>query len=80
MLAKIKLGYLRLLAQIPKKTSNLRPQVEKVSLLKELVSTEAEGTAKKVWSVVKPNAFSTPHLEPQNPSSLILRMLLAGLR
>ena len=49
------------------KASNLSPQVEKVLLLKESVSTEAEGTAKKVWSVVKPNTSLTPLVEPQNP-------------
>ena len=50
------------------KTSNLSPQVEKVSLLKEFVS-EAEGTAKVAWSVVKPNTTSTPPVELQNPSN-----------
>ena len=50
------------------KTSNLSPQVEKVPLLKESVS-EAEGTAKVAWSVVKPNTTSTPPVELQNPSS-----------
>ena len=43
-----------------KKTSNLSPQVEKVSVLKESVSTAAEGTAKVAWSVVKPSTTSTP--------------------
>ena len=51
-----------------KKTSNRSPQVEKVPLLKESVS-EAEGTAKMVWSVVKPNTTSTSPVEPQNPSN-----------
>ena len=50
------------------KTSNLSPQVEKVPLLKESVS-EAEGTAKMVWSVVKPNTTPTSPVEPQNPSN-----------
>ena len=50
------------------KTSNLSPQVEKVPLLKEYVS-EAEGTAKVAWSVVKPNTTSTPPVELQNPSN-----------
>ena len=50
------------------KTSNLSPQVEKVPLLKEPVS-EAEGTAKVAWSVVKPNTTSTPPVELQNPSN-----------
>ena len=51
-----------------KKTSKLSPEVEKVSLLKESVS-EAEGTAKMVWSVVKPNTTPTSPVEPQNPSN-----------
>ena len=51
------------------KTSNLSPQVEKVPLLKESVSIEAEGIAKKVWSVVKPNTSSIPPVERQNPSN-----------
>ena len=51
-----------------KKTSNLSPQVEKVPLQKESVS-KAEGTAKMVWSVVKPNTTSTSPVEPQNPSN-----------
>ena len=50
------------------KTSNLSPQVEKVSLLKESVS-EAEGTAKMVWPVVKPNTTLTSPVEPQHPSN-----------
>ena len=50
------------------KTSNPSPQVDKVPLLKESVS-EAEGTAKVAWSVVKPNTTSTPPLELQNPSN-----------
>ena len=50
------------------KTSNLSPQVEKVPLLKESVS-EAEGTAKVAWSVVKPNTTSTLPVELQNPSN-----------
>ena len=50
------------------KTSNLSPQVEKVPLLKESVS-EAEGTAKVAWSIVKPNTTSTPPVELQNPSN-----------
>ena len=50
------------------KTSNLSPQVEKVTLLKEFVS-EAEGTAKVAWSVVKPNTTSTTPVELQNPSN-----------
>ena len=49
-------------------TSNLSPQVEKVPLLKESVS-EAEGTAKMAWSVVKPNTTPTSPVEPQNPSN-----------
>ena len=51
-----------------KKTSNLSPQVEKVSLLNESVS-EAEGTAKMVWSIVKPSTTPTSPVEPQNPSN-----------
>ena len=51
------------------KTSNMSPQVEKVLLLKESDSTATEGTAKGVWSVVKPNTSSTPPVEPQNPSN-----------
>ena len=50
------------------KTSNLSPQVEKVPLLKESVS-EADGTAKMVWSVVKPNTTPTSPVESQNPSN-----------
>ena len=50
------------------KASNQSPQVEKVPLLKESVS-EAEGTAKVAWSVVKPNTTSTSPVEPQNPSN-----------
>ena len=50
------------------KTSNLSPQVEKVPLLKESVS-EAEGTAKVAWSVVKPSTTSTSLVELQNPSN-----------
>ena len=50
------------------KTSNLSRPVEKVPLLKESVS-EAEGTAKMVWSVVKPNATRTSPVEPQNSSN-----------
>ena len=68
MSTKITLGYVHLLAQMPKKTSNLSPQVEKVPLLKESVS-EAEGTANMVWSVVKPNTTPTSPVEPQNPSN-----------
>ena len=49
-------------------TSNLSPQVAKVPLLKESVS-EAEGTAKMVWSVVKPNTTPSSPVEPQNPSN-----------
>ena len=51
-----------------KKTSNFSPQVEKVPLLKESVS-EVEGTAKMVWSVVKPNTTPTSPVEPQNPNN-----------
>ena len=51
------------------KTSILSPQVEKVPLLKESVSTEAEGTAKVARSVLKPNTSSTPRVESQNPSN-----------
>ena len=51
------------------KTSNLSPQVEKVSLLKKSVSTEAKGTAKVAWLVVKPNITSTTPVEFQNPSN-----------
>ena len=51
------------------KTSNLSPQVEKVPLLKESFSTEAEGTAKVTWSVLKPNTTSTSPVELQNPSN-----------
>ena len=51
------------------KTSNMSPQVEKVPLRKESDSTATEGTAKGVWSVVKPNTSSTPPVEPQNPSN-----------
>ena len=50
------------------KTPNLSPQVEKVPLLKVSVS-EAEGTAKMVCSVMKPNTTSTSSVEPQNPSN-----------
>ena len=50
------------------KISNLNPQVEKVPLLKELVS-KAEGTAKMVWSVVKPTTTPSSRAEPQNPSN-----------
>ena len=50
------------------KTSNLSPQFEKVPLLKESVS-DAEGTAKMVWLVVKPNTTPTSPVEPQNPSN-----------
>ena len=50
------------------KTSNLSTEVEKVPLLKESVS-EAEGTARVLWSVVKPNTTSTPPVELQNPSN-----------
>ena len=50
------------------KKSNLSPQDEKVPLLKESVS-DAEGTAKMVWSVVKPNTTQTSPVEPQNPSN-----------
>ena len=42
-------------------TSNLSPQ--KVPLSKESVS-EAEGTAKMVWSAVKPNTSPTYPVEP----------------
>ena len=38
-------------------------------MLKESVSTEAEGTAKVAWSVVKPNITSTSPVELQNPSN-----------
>ena len=48
----------------------LSPQVEKVPLLKETVS-EAEGTAKMVWSVVKPYTTPTSPVEPQNPSNFL---------
>ena len=50
------------------KTLNLSPQIEKVPLLKKSVS-EAEGTAKMVWSIVKPNTTSTSPVESQNPSN-----------
>ena len=50
------------------KTSNLKPQVEKVPLLKESVS-KAEGSAKVAWSVVKPNTTSTSPVGPQNPNN-----------
>ena len=50
-------------------TSNLSPQVEKNPLLKESCS-EAEGTAKMVWSVVKPNTTSSSPVEPQNLSNI----------
>ena len=49
-------------------TSNLSPQVEKVLLPKESVS-EAECTAKMVWSVVKPKTTPTSPVKPQNPSN-----------
>ena len=52
------------------KTLNLIPQVEKVCLLKKSVS-EAEGTAKMVWSVVKPNTTSTSPVKSQNPSNFL---------
>ena len=52
------------------KSSNLSLQVENVSLLKESVS-EAEGTAKMVWSVVNPNTTSTSAVEPLNPSNFL---------
>ena len=42
--------------------------LKKVPLLKESVS-EAEGTAKVTWSIVKPNTASTFSAEPQNPSN-----------
>ena len=58
------------------KTSNLSPQVEKILLLKKSVS-EAEGTAKVAWSVVKPNTFSAPLWS--FTIQVILRVLLAGL-
>ena len=64
----MKFGHLRFLSQMPKKTSNLTPQVEKVFLLKESVS-EVEDTAKVAWSVVKPNASSTSPVTPQNPTN-----------
>ena len=51
-----------------KETSNMSPQVQKVLLLKELVS-EAEVSAKMVWYVVKPNTTPTSPVEPQNPSN-----------
>ena len=54
---------------VSKKTSNLSPQVEKVSLLKESVSAEAEGTAKVAWSVVKSNTTLTPSVKLQNPNN-----------
>ena len=38
-------------------------------MLKESVSTAAEGTAKVAWSVVKPNTTSNPPVELQNPSN-----------
>ena len=50
------------------KISNLSLQVEKVPLLKKSVS-EAKGTAKVAWSVVKPNTTSSSPVEPQNPSN-----------
>ena len=50
------------------KISNLSPQDEKVTFLKESVS-DAEGTAKMVWSVVKPNTTPTSPVEHQNPSN-----------
>ena len=69
MLAKTKLDYQRLLVQMPKKTSNLSPQVKKNLLLKESVAIESESTAKVAWSAVKPNTPSTPPVESQNPSN-----------
>ena len=51
-------------------TSNLSLQVEKVPLRKESVS-EAEGTAKMVWSVVKPNTTPISSVKPQNPSNFL---------
>ena len=60
-----------------KKTSNLIPQVEKVPLLKESVS-EAEGTAKVAWSVVKRIPLQLPLWSFRIQA--IFRMLLAGLR
>ena len=42
-------------------------------MLKESVSTEAEGTGKVAWSVVKPNTTSTPPVELQNPSNVACR-------
>ena len=59
------------------KASNLSPQVEKVPLLKESVP-EAEGTAKTVWSVVKPN--TTPTSLWNLTIQVISRKLLASLR
>ena len=50
------------------KPSNLSSQVEKVPLLMESVS-EAEGSAKVAWSVVKPNTTSIPPVELQNQSN-----------
>ena len=47
-------------------------------MLKESVSTEAEGTGKVAWSVVKPNTTSTPHVELQNPSNVACRSEVKG--
>ena len=59
------------------KTSNLSPQAEQVPLLKESVS-EAEGTAKMVWSVVN---RTLPQLHLWNLRiQVISRQLLASLR
>ena len=59
-------------------TSNLSPQVKNVLLLKESFS-EAEGTAKMVWSVVKPN--TTPYFPHWNfKIQVTFWKLLASLR
>ena len=47
--------------------------VATVPLLKESVSTEAKGTGKVAWSVVKPNTTSTPPVELQNSSNVACR-------
>ena len=50
------------------KTSTLSPQVEKDPLLNESIF-EAEGTAKMIRSVMKPNTNPVSPVKPQNPSN-----------
>ena len=77
MPTKLILGHMRLLAQMPKNHQIRALQLDKVPLLKESIS-EAEGTAKMVWSVVKPQP---PQLPQRNLTiQVISRKLLASLR